>query len=253
MSAVSHYLEREGIPTTGISLVREHTEVMRPPRALWVPFMLGRPLGAPHDAPFQTEVLRAALSLLERDDVPILADFPRDAPPDAGEASAEGDDASALVCPVAFSRLVPAGDTHAALRAALLEEVAQLMPWHTLAARRRGGTTVGLAGGEPTEAAGFLVSLLADAAPAAGAGDRALATSIKLACDDLRAYYEEAALAQPGTLGSAELGDWYYRQTIAGDVLARLRERLLGVEDAALKNLAERMLIPRRWLPAGTR
>ncbi len=47
MGALGHFLERQGIPTTGISLVREHTEVVRPPRALWVTFELGRPLGRP--------------------------------------------------------------------------------------------------------------------------------------------------------------------------------------------------------------
>ncbi|MGE3603494.1 MAG: hypothetical protein AB7H94_08890 [Lautropia sp.] len=250
MSAVSHYLEREGIPTTGISLVREHTEAMRPPRALWVPFMLGRPLGVAHDAAFQTEVLRAALALLARDDVPVLADFPRDAPPDAAGDPGGDADASSLACPVAFSRLVPAGDTHAALEAALLEEVAQLAPWHGLATRRRGATTVGLAGATPVEAATRLVSLLGDRPVPAPAGDASLATTIKLACDDLRAYYEEAALAQPGTMDSDALGEWYYRQTIAGDVLARLRARLLDSDDPDSKLLAERMLVPRRWVRA---
>ena len=70
MSAIAHYLEEAGIPTTGISLVRDNTERMRPPRALWVPFELGRPFGAPNDADFQSEVLRAALALLERPDGP---------------------------------------------------------------------------------------------------------------------------------------------------------------------------------------
>ena len=64
MGALGHFLEREGIPTAGISLVREHTEIVRPPRALWVTFELGRPLGKPDDAAFQTRVLRAQLDML---------------------------------------------------------------------------------------------------------------------------------------------------------------------------------------------
>ena len=58
MGALGHFLERQGIPTTGISLVREHTEVARPPRALWVTFELGRPLGIPDDAGFQRRVAK---------------------------------------------------------------------------------------------------------------------------------------------------------------------------------------------------
>ena len=87
MSGLGHLLEREGIATVCIALVREHAARMRPPRALWVPFDLGRPFGAPNEPAFQSEVLRAALALLVREDGPvILKDFPKDAP-GQGEAS----------------------------------------------------------------------------------------------------------------------------------------------------------------------
>ena len=66
MGALGHFLEREGIPTVGISLVREHTEKIRPPRALWVTFELGRPFGIPDDAAFQRRVMQGALGLIER-------------------------------------------------------------------------------------------------------------------------------------------------------------------------------------------
>lgn len=67
MSALSYFLERDGLATTGISLVRENTENMQPPRALWVPFPLGRPLGKPGDAAFQHRVIAAGLALLHRE------------------------------------------------------------------------------------------------------------------------------------------------------------------------------------------
>ena len=35
-----------------------HSEIIRPPRALWVPFILGRPLGKPGDEAFQLAVVR---------------------------------------------------------------------------------------------------------------------------------------------------------------------------------------------------
>jgi hypothetical protein len=59
VSALAHYIEDEGIPTTGVSLVREHSAGYRPPRFLWVPFPLGRPFGAPGAPGFQHRVLRA--------------------------------------------------------------------------------------------------------------------------------------------------------------------------------------------------
>lgn len=68
-------IEREGITTVAISLLREVAAALQPPRALFVPFPMGYPLGAPHDAALQHRVIAAAFSLLERNDVPILAEF----------------------------------------------------------------------------------------------------------------------------------------------------------------------------------
>jgi hypothetical protein len=87
VSALGHYLEEEGLATVSISLIRPQTENTRPPRALWVPFELGRPFGPPIDPVFQRRVLLTALRLLERTDGPVLLqDFPDDDPrrlPDA--------------------------------------------------------------------------------------------------------------------------------------------------------------------------
>lgn len=68
-------IEREGIATVCITLLRDVTETNRPPRALFVPFPLGFPLGRPHDAELQTDVMCRALALLGRADVPVLADY----------------------------------------------------------------------------------------------------------------------------------------------------------------------------------
>lgn len=68
-------IEREGVSTVCVSLLREVTQVNRPPRALFVPFPLGYPLGDAHDVTLQTNVVRQAFSLLERTDVPVLADY----------------------------------------------------------------------------------------------------------------------------------------------------------------------------------
>ena len=68
-------IERAGITTVAISLLREVAQALHPPRALFVPFPMGYPLGAPHNAALQHRVIAAAFSLLERNDVPILADF----------------------------------------------------------------------------------------------------------------------------------------------------------------------------------
>jgi hypothetical protein len=81
VGALGHFIEEGGIATTAISLIREHTEAIKPPRALWVPFDLGRPFAVPHDAAFQRRVLLAVLQLLEAPSGPVLADYPEPAPP----------------------------------------------------------------------------------------------------------------------------------------------------------------------------
>jgi len=74
---VAAELERQGIATVTIQLLREVAERVRPPRALFVPFAHGYPLGRPGDASLQRRVIEAALSLLEDPSLvpPVLRDF----------------------------------------------------------------------------------------------------------------------------------------------------------------------------------
>ena len=68
-------IEREGIPTVSISLLREVAIAIKPPRALFVPFDMGFPLGEPNNPELQQRVIAAALKLLERSDLPVLENF----------------------------------------------------------------------------------------------------------------------------------------------------------------------------------
>jgi hypothetical protein len=68
-------IERTGIATVSISLLHEVTDITRPPRALFVPYRLGLPLGEPNNPELQHRIIAAALGLLERSDVPVIEDF----------------------------------------------------------------------------------------------------------------------------------------------------------------------------------
>ena len=70
-------LERQGVSTVVIQLLRVVAEKIRPPRALYVPFRHGHPLDAPGEAKHQHAVLEAALRLLEHDNgtEPLLVDY----------------------------------------------------------------------------------------------------------------------------------------------------------------------------------
>lgn len=83
VSLVAAELERQGIATAVIQLLREAAEKVRPPRALLVPFKHGYPLGKPGNAELQHRVIRQALELLERGEaeVPLLEEYREDQPP----------------------------------------------------------------------------------------------------------------------------------------------------------------------------
>jgi hypothetical protein len=73
---IASVIEKTGIPTVCLSLLREITEKVLPPRALFVPFPLGYPLGEPHNIPLQLRVIRSALALLEMNNsLPVSCDF----------------------------------------------------------------------------------------------------------------------------------------------------------------------------------
>lgn len=75
VSLIAAELERRGITTVCVILLREIAEKVRPPRALVVPFRHGFPLGAPNDPALQRRVIDAALALLAREDVPAYGSF----------------------------------------------------------------------------------------------------------------------------------------------------------------------------------
>lgn len=80
MSLVAAEIEKAGVPTVVIQLLRQVAEKVRPPRALFVPFAHGFPLHRPDAPELQRAVIRAALALLDRpgDQAPVLVDYAPD-------------------------------------------------------------------------------------------------------------------------------------------------------------------------------
>ncbi len=65
MGLIQKVIETAGIPTVSISILKEITEQVRPPRAVFLPWPLGHPMGEPGHAAQQRRVLLDALGLLE--------------------------------------------------------------------------------------------------------------------------------------------------------------------------------------------
>lgn len=242
VGGLGHYLESEGVPTTQISLVREHTERIRPPRALWVPYDFGRPFGAADDPALQRRVLEAALALLEVEKGPVLEDFP-----DAGAQNAAHPDGSSegWACPIPLRSPATSPDEDS-LRRAFLDEFAALRPWYELAVSKRGRTTVGGSGLDLAAAAEFVAAFAGEEIPDNPCPEIPIAFVLRAAVADLKAAYIEAVTAQPGDTvpTHAQLADWFWRETRAAELLFELKRRAAQSQDRALQLVTGVLMIP---------
>ena len=242
MGALGHYLEKEGLATTQISLVREHTEITKPPRALWVPFDLGRPFGTPGDAPFQIRVVLGALSLLEAPEGPILADFPDDAP---GSGAA----AEHLFCPISFAPALGGMASTDRMLEEFRQEAAHMKVWYHLALESRERTTAGISGLGLDEIVEFFAAFIGGTLKTPPLKEVGVATALRMAAEDLKAVYFESVAAQPGQSGSsAAIADWFWGETRAAQVINRTREICLGMPDNDFQLLGKLLLVPRTQL-----
>ena len=226
MSAIAHVLESEGIATALIALIRLHAEKAKPPRALWVPFQLGRPLGAPGDPEFQHQVLRQALALLDRPaSPPVMEDFANDEPEYA----------------VTSGWTPPSGLEGLSVE----QEVAALREPYEAARTRAKRTTVGLSGLDMDTVVTYLTRLDGDSPLDLTIKHMADVQLLKSATDDLKAFYLEAVIGEREPPSSGQLGDWFWG-TAAGALIKGLRERSLDHADAN-RRLASWWLVPDGW------
>jgi hypothetical protein len=235
VSALGHYLEEEGLATVSVSLIRPQTENTRPPRALWVPFELGRPFGPPSDPVFQRRVLLAALRLLERQDGPVLVeDFPDDDPRQHADPNWQ----PPLTAP-------GSGEAGGATLASDLEaEVVALFGAHRQWVEQYRRTTVGVSGLEIAAVAQYVGAWLRGNSPESARAGFSAPLLLRFAIDDLKAYALEAAAAGSAKPSSRQLGDWLWNETVIGASIQTLRTALLLDEDQRLKLIAENFMIP---------
>jgi hypothetical protein len=226
-------LEERGFSTVALASVRAQAEKTRPPRALWTPAMLGRPLGEPGDPPFQLRILRAALALLQRTDGPvILDDFPDDPPGWADNPlwTPPTTTPPTTTAPYAFST-----------------ELAALLPLWQAAQARFGRTSVGLSHQSPEAWPAFTNAVLAGDLPTVPALDTT-ALALRFLCDDIKALYGEAAQAVGPAPSAGQVDAWFWRQTAAGATLRALRQVAINSPNNALRTVGGRFFVPAPWL-----
>jgi hypothetical protein len=252
VSALGHYIEEEGIATVGIALIRPQAERTRPPRALWVPFELGRPLGPPNDKAFQKRVILEALQLLEAEagGPVLLADFPDDDPREVPDDRWRPPLSSPHPNPPPQAGEGMGGG--AALADELLAEMLGLAAAYARSCTERGRSTVGLSGLAPAAFGEYIAAWLRGPPPPSPIPDMSPILCLRFAVDDLKAYVLEAAIAGGSAPSSRQLGDWLWNRTACGDAIRELRRIVSSVADERAKLVANMFLVPAlRATPGG--
>jgi hypothetical protein len=209
-------------------MVREHTEKVKPPRALFVPFPFGHALGRADDPPLQHRVLQAALALFAEPAGPVLRDFPDDAEPQVEPAA-----------PVQASAITPAAATEDPAT-----ETTQMRQYHDQWLARTGGRTAfGLSGIPATRFRGvvrFLQAFAAgeDADMPERPADLPVAGFIRYCADDLKTLYYEGRMVMKPTASGDDVARWFWGETASGQLLRRVRDRLDASDDKTWKAAA---------------
>ncbi|MFT7653771.1 MAG: hypothetical protein ACI9UU_002883 [Candidatus Azotimanducaceae bacterium] len=188
-------------------------------------------MGVPGDAEFQHRVLSAALQLLPSTESRLFVEHTEDAPEiDENEAS--------WVCPVSFA---PSPANSESPVDKVLEEMKLLRPWYDKALQTK-ATSVGVSGLELEDAVEFVAGFLGseqNAKNSDGAADL-----LKYAVEDIKAFYNEAAVSQPGKATVLELEDWYWGETQAGKLVRAVKQASLEHSDKAIRLAAGFLLVP---------
>lgn len=213
---------------------------MKTPRALWVPFALGRSFGAAGDPQFQRAVLTAAFSLLTASEHTI-ENYPIEAPPEAGPEQ--------WACPVSYQ--IPEDES---LSGRLMAEVAGLQSWADETRASRGRTLFGVSGAKADQV-NEVAAVLGHLAESGSGLDLPASTVdwqfpmpllIRHLADDLRTYYHEAIAAQPGpgAPNHEALNQWIFGGSALGLVLRAIDVRLSEETDNPKAALVRGLLVP---------
>lgn len=227
MSAIAHWLEQAGISTVVIGLVKLHLEKIRPPRALWVPFELGRPCGPPSDPEFQRNLLLQALELVSSCDKPTLQQFDTDDPRSKADKSWQPPDTQGSQNIVAETE---------ALKAAYQRSCV-----------RHSRTSFGVAKVPVQELAELFDTVYETREFKSIREDVSARLMFRLAIDDLKSYYIESALDGRSRPCSEQIYHWLWKETLLGQQIQTLREAFMQSDDTKTSDFGTKFLVPLKW------
>jgi hypothetical protein len=274
---IQRQIEAQGVSTVCLSLYRPFTEAAKPPRALWVPFPFGRPLGAPNNKAIQRKVIHAALDLLRRERGPVLEELALAAEEDHLEARHQtagkscgptGCNFNAALSSAGGEQSAPSVPPYDGDLDGVCAELRSLARHHATYLKQYGGRTqVGHSGIDSTmlpSAAQFVHRYvikedveLPSHAPARPNSDVQLRRNlfVRLCTDDLKAYCLESRLAEQGgsSENAADYNDWLWFRTKVGSLIAAARDRVIETTDRSKDPnwILARAMVPRGYGESG--
>jgi hypothetical protein len=226
VSVLARVFEEAGLTTVSLVLVREHAEKVKPPRALFIPFPYGYPLGKPDDPEFQHRVLGAAFDLLGCEEGPVLVDFPDETgTPDLPQAS------------MVETSTDPIMEDPA-------NEVTALRPFYERWVESKNGRTSVVPSGIHQRRFRGMIRFLESYARGEEAdiesrpSDISVDRYIRYCVDDLKAFTYEARMGQSPASTETELHTWFWGKTAAGRLVSDLAQRMKDSGDSGLESMA---------------
>jgi hypothetical protein len=212
--------------TTGIVLIEEHAQRVKPPRMLAVPFFFGNALGEADDAEYQHKVLQHTFNLLDRNEGPVLESLPDDMIPDiimqGSETTNESEEKGLNVA-----------NELTALRAYYEQWIKAhndrtAVGLSTIPQRRFRGIVRFLEGyisGEETDM---------KERPA----EFTIPQFVRYCVDDLKAFYYEARMVQRPDGADREIHEWFWSESAMGALFMSLAKKMRDDEDAEVQAIA---------------
>ena len=212
--------------TTGIVLIEEHAQRVKPPRMLAVPFFFGNALGEAGNPDYQHRVLQATFDLLDRDQGPVLEQLPDDMIPDILIQGSETSNES----------------QEKGLNAA--DELTSLRPYYEQWSNAHGGRTAVGASAIPQRRFRGLVRFLEGYASGEELDmkerpqDFTVPQFIRHCVNDLKAFYYEARMVQRPDCAAREIHEWFWSEAAMGALVVAVADRMREDEDAEVRAVA---------------
>ena len=223
MCGLAQIFESQGFSTVLVGFVKEHMEIIKPPRALWLNFPMGRPMGKPNDPEFQKKVIRVAFELLQKSPGPVLEDFPEIIPVKEGRMS------YALPVDLVY-KVNQLGDIDK-LTDEVNKELSNLMPDYLKAIDINGRTTVGASEMKISDFVPYISEFAKGNKPKSPRKGLPAIPLLKLVVEDFEI-----------------LGKWFWEETNAGKLLLAIEAVSLESDDQVLRQIASMSLLtPRFW------